>query len=55
MIKLVSAVYVCGPRRLIDGVREVVERLEMGEDEVHFEAFQGKLSLCFVERSLWLS
>ncbi|KAK0102361.1 hypothetical protein ONS95_005982 [Cadophora gregata] len=36
-----SAVYVCGPRKLIDGVREVVERLGIGEDEVHFEAFQA--------------
>ncbi|KAH7399900.1 MOSC domain-containing protein [Cadophora sp. MPI-SDFR-AT-0126] len=36
-----SMVYVCGPRRLIDGVRGVVERLGIGEDEVHFEAFQA--------------
>ena len=39
-----SAVYVCGPRRLIDGVRDMVEKLGMGEDEVHFEAFQGEFS-----------
>ncbi|PVH89218.1 MOSC domain-containing protein [Cadophora sp. DSE1049] len=36
-----SAVYVCGARRLIDGVREVVDKLGVGEDEVHFEAFQA--------------
>ncbi|KAH9212158.1 phenoxybenzoate dioxygenase subunit beta [Leptodontidium sp. 2 PMI_412] len=35
-----SCVYTCGPLRMIEGVERAVEKLGMGEDEVHYEAFK---------------
>lgn len=39
-----SHVYVCGPRRMMDEARREATACGLGEDEVHFEAFEADTS-----------